>query len=108
MSVGDTFGVGFTGLTEPEKLRRAAQELESVVIGQLLGAMRRTVPEGGLFEKSAANDIFQSLLDTELARATAEKSPFGLAEALERSLADRFKETPPATESENAGFRRVG
>ena len=80
------FPAGFQGLPDRDRLTAAAKELESVVISQLLSTMRNTVPEGGLFEKSAADDIFRSMLDTELARVASEKSPFGLAEKIVEQL----------------------
>ena len=62
MTIERTLGIGFQGLTEEQQLQRAARELEGVVIAQLLGAMRKTVPEGGLFGRfhlfnDAANDV---------------------------------------------------
>jgi flagellar protein FlgJ len=80
------FGPGFAALPERERLARAARELEAVVVAQLLASMRRTVPEGGLFERSPAEDVFQSMLDGEMARKVADRSPFGLADAVARQL----------------------
>ncbi|GJM44470.1 MAG: hypothetical protein DHS20C21_13120 [Gemmatimonadota bacterium] len=100
--MSEIFGAGFDGLSEQGRLRKTAQELESVVLTQLMAAMRNTVPEGGLFEKSAADDIFRSMLDGELARVTAEKSPFGLAEA----IVDRFEKSVKGTESLTESMNR--
>lgn len=99
MSIQEIFGAGFAGMTEEKQVRKAATELEAIVVAQLLGAMRKTVPEGSLFEKSASNEIFRSLLDVELARETAQKSPFGLADAIVkefRTVREAAGEPPPA------------
>ncbi|HMB70812.1 MAG TPA: rod-binding protein, partial [bacterium] len=92
-----TFGVGFQGLSESRRLRKTAEELEAVVLAQLLSTMRNTVPEGGLFEKSAADDIFRSMFDQELARVMAEKSPFGLADEIVERFENRIKDDTPPT-----------
>jgi flagellar protein FlgJ len=91
-------GPGFAGLSERAKLERAARELEAIVVTQLLSTMRRTVPDGGLLEKSATEDLFRSLLDGEMARVTGEKSPFGLAKTVLAQFENRFKEEPAGTE----------
>ena len=75
-------GLGFRGLPERERLARAAKELEAVVVSQLFETMRKTVPDGGLIERSAAEDVFRTMLDGELARVVADRSPFGLAQKI--------------------------
>jgi Rod binding domain-containing protein len=91
VSIREIFGAGFSGLSERERVQRAARELESVVVANLLSAMRKTVPSGGLFEESASDEIFRSMLDTELSRACAEKSPFGLADAVMKSMEKKLE-----------------
>ena len=95
------FGPGFSGLGRPDQLRRVATEFEAVVLAQLLSGLRKTVPKGGLFGQSASEEIFQSMLDSELARVTAERSPFGLADAMVKRFAGEptAPENPRATES---------
>lgn len=100
MSADAVFGAGFSGLSERERLARCAKELESVVVSQLFATMRKTVPDGGFLEKSAAEDIFRTMLDGELSRVVADRSPFGLADAiareLSRSLPGAEEAAPPA------------
>jgi len=78
----EIFGAGFAALPEGQRLQRVAQELEAVVLTQLLSAMRTTVTESDMLEKAPGHDVFRSLLDGELARETARRSPFGLADAI--------------------------
>lgn len=94
-------GPGFAALPERERLVRTAQELEAVVITQLMESMRGSVPESGLFEKSAADDIFRSMLDGELARTVAEKSPFGLADAIVARFQDQVQNDAPSAETKS-------
>ena len=89
MSGNEIFGIGFGGLDERTRLRRAAQELEGVVLAQLMSAMRETVPDGGFLGSSATQDLFRSMLDAEIARDAATRSPFGLADALVADLESR-------------------
>lgn len=81
------FDAGFRGMSRQAQVDKCAKELEAVVISQLFQTMRNTVPDGGLIGKSAADDIFRSMLDGELSRAVADRSPFGLAKALSKELA---------------------
>jgi peptidoglycan hydrolase FlgJ len=97
--IDGVLGPGFSGMNERGKLQRTAQELEAVVVTQLLQSMRDSVPEGGLFEKSAADDVFRSMLDGELARVVAKKSPFGLADAIMDRLGKGLQEADAAAES---------
>lgn len=110
MTIQRTFGIGFDGLTQEQKLQRTARELEAVLIAQLLGAMRKTVPEGGLFGQTASAKLFRTLLDTELARDVADKSPFGLADAVTGSLAEEVKKTQEKAEAqgEKSLLQRTG
>jgi flagellar protein FlgJ len=118
VTVDPMFGPGFSGLTERAQLERAARELESVVVNQLFTTMRKSVPKSGLVEESPATEMFRSMLDTELARVAAEKSPFGLADAIVARFTreDAVKpgsETAEAPSKDTAaalrpGFRRIG
>jgi peptidoglycan hydrolase FlgJ len=49
------------------KLKQTAQQLEGVFVEHLFKAMRETVPEGGLVDGGAGEEIFTSLLDRHLA-----------------------------------------
>ncbi len=95
MSADAVFGAGFSGLTERERLARCAKELESVVVSQLFATMRKTVPDGGFLDKSPAEDIFRTMLDGELSRVVADRSPFGLADAITRELSRSVPEADP-------------
>ncbi len=128
MTIDSMMGPAFAGLSEKAKLERAARELEGVLLSQLLSTMRRSVPESGLVPESAASEMFRSMLDDELARSTAAKSPFGLAKAIvdsfertvapgpgvdarvktEHVLAEATREPTAAGTSARAPFRRIG
>ncbi|HVP15600.1 MAG TPA: rod-binding protein [Terriglobales bacterium] len=80
------------------QLRRMAHELEGVFLNQLFQAMRASVPQGGLVEEGAGEEMFRSLLDEQVAREAAARDERGLGEALFRQLARRLaakEETGP-------------
>jgi len=70
-----------------QKLRESSEEFESLFIMEMFKAMRKAVPEGGLFEKSMATDMFQEMIDMETARAAAGKG-MGIATAMYQQMAD--------------------
>ena len=52
---------------------------------QMYKQMRKTVPEGGLFEKSPAREIFEDMLDEEIINNAKERG-IGIADILYRQL----------------------
>lgn len=67
-------------------LRKACAEFEAQMTNQLLSAMRKTIPTDGLFKKSYGEDMFQSMLDQELATQTSQGAGTGFGEALYKQL----------------------
>jgi Rod binding domain-containing protein len=68
------------------KLRRVCKEFESIFTYEILKSMRRTVEKGDLFHGGQGEEIYESLLDQELAKSIAGKGPHSLAEQLYRQL----------------------
>ncbi|MFN8179504.1 MAG: rod-binding protein [bacterium] len=97
------FGAGFAGLSPQQRLEKTAKELEAVVVSQVFSAMRKTVPDSGLFEKSEADDIFRTMLDDQLARVVADKGPFGLAKAVTKELGQELAKSGATSPSEAVG-----
>jgi len=73
---------------DPEKLKDAAQQFEAVFIQQMFKAMRDSVPEGGLFEKGNADDIYAQMQDAEAAKIMAQQGGIGLADLMIKQLLD--------------------
>lgn len=71
---------------DKEKLMEACKDLESVFINQVFDNMRRTVPEGGLFEKSFAMSTYESMLFEEYSKQISRTSSIGIAELLYQHL----------------------
>jgi flagellar protein FlgJ len=75
---------------DQSKLRALSQEFEGLFLKQMLDAMRKSVPRGGLLESSLAEETFTSMLDERLASEAARRSQGGLGDALYRQLARRL------------------
>lgn len=69
-----------------KKLKEACQELESVLVYQMIRAMRSTVPKGGLIDEGFGGEVFESMLDEEFARQMAKTGSTGLADLILRQL----------------------
>lgn len=80
-------------------LRRAAREMEAIFVQQLLKAMRETVPEGGLVERSQGEELFTGLMDERIAADTSAQWKRGLGDAIYRALRHRAGLDAPAAPS---------
>ncbi len=63
-------------------LRESTREFEAIYMMEMMKSMRKTIPEGGLFEKDVADNIYEEMLDMEYARQTAQGKGMGLGEAM--------------------------
>jgi len=70
-----------------ESLKESSKEFETMFVMEMYKAMRKAVPEGGLFEKSNATEIFQEMLDMELAKESTKTQSMGLADAMYNQMA---------------------
>lgn len=75
---------GGTTKTE-EELKSVAREFESILIYKMVSAMRATVPKSELFG-SFSMDMFESMMDQELANEMARGKGIGLSEMIYKQL----------------------
>ncbi|BBB91542.1 MAG TPA: rod-binding protein [Methylomusa anaerophila] len=68
------------------KLKQACRDMEAVFLNIMLTRMRATVPKSGLLGDNKEENIYQSLLDTELTKNMAQAGGIGLADMLYRQL----------------------
>ena len=69
-------------------LEQLCQDFESLFISSLFRQMRQTIPdEEGIFGRSSDMDLYQDMMDTEIAREMARKGGLGLG----RSMYDYFR-----------------
>lgn len=71
---------------EEASLKDACRQLEAVFWQQLLRAMRRTIPAGGLLGRSYARDVYTDLLDEQYALILAGQERAGLGRLLYEQL----------------------
>jgi Rod binding domain-containing protein len=70
----------------PEEVHEAAKQFETYFLGHLMSAMRRTVPDDGLFEGGFSGDVYTEMLDQEYAKMATDYGGIGLAAMLEQQL----------------------
>ncbi len=66
----------------PEKLQKISEEFEALLIQSMFKAMRRTIPEGGLFEKKTSHRIYEEMMDAEISKALARRRDLGIADTI--------------------------
>jgi murein DD-endopeptidase MepM/ murein hydrolase activator NlpD len=74
------------------ELKRAAKEFESLFIYEMLKAMRKTIPEDGLFQGMTGKDTYTAIMDQQLASAMAERGGLGIADIIYRQMMPTIKE----------------
>jgi len=85
---------------QKQQLWQASQELEAIFLQQMVSAMQRTVPrDDGVLKRSQAEELFQNMLDEELAKVMAESGEMGLAKTLYEQLVQSLEEKEKAKES---------
>lgn len=88
-----------------DALRQASRQFEAVFINQMITAMRKTVGDGGLLNKSNGEEIFEGMLDEEWSKKLANKTgPNSLSEILYNQLSVRLG----LDEKSNAGAGESG
>lgn len=68
------------------ELRHAARQFEAVLLRQLVSAMRRSAPKGGLGSGGGASGQYLAMFDQVLADHMAETGGIGLADVISRGL----------------------
>lgn len=86
--------------SEQERITKAAQEFEGMLLEQLMQGMRKTVEPSGLFgQQDQSRSTFEYLMDQAvIAKAVKAGKGLGLAPQMERLWASR-KGNPPAPEN---------
>ncbi len=53
--------------------------------------MRKTVPEGGLFEKDMASELYKEMMDMEIAKSSASGKGIGIGEAMYQQMKGKIE-----------------
>lgn len=71
---------------EKAKLKEVCKDMEAVYLNLMLSKMRATVPKSKLMGDSSQEEMFRSLLDSEMTKNLAKAGGIGLADMLYRQL----------------------
>jgi len=96
-----------TPTPEEQRLRAATKQLESVFVQQLFKAMRDTVPQDGLTDGGAGEDIFTGLMDEKVAAHVPEQWQRGIGESLYRQLREALPRANHGAASSAADDKRI-
>lgn len=77
------------GSASGDDLKKACADFEAIFLQEVFKAMRRTVPDGGLFPSSLSREIFEGFLDEAISRESAKRNEVGLARLLYHQLKGR-------------------
>jgi peptidoglycan hydrolase FlgJ len=69
-----------------QSLRQSCRDFEAIYVQEMHKAMRKTVPDGGLFEKDMADGLYREMLDMEMAKTSAAGKGNGIGEAMYQQL----------------------
>ena len=87
-------------------LKQAAKQFETYFVQHMFKTMRESVEKSDLMSSDAA-DTFQDMLDKEFATRMAERGTLGLANMLEKQLAQRTPSTQDVLEQRGLPVRPV-
>ena len=76
---------------DDKKLKEACRDFESILLNQMLSAMRKAIPKDGLFKKSLCMDIYESMYDQYLSKEIAQEKGIGMRDMLYKDLYDKNK-----------------
>jgi len=86
-------------------LKKACIEFESIFVAYLMKEMRSTIPKSGLISGGKAEEIYTSMLDSELAKEIALNGGIGLSTRLYEQLSEKFEDTKSKAEKVNNGLK---
>ena len=86
-----------------DDLKRVAADFESLFFGMLLKQMRQSVKKSEVFHGGRGEEIFQSLLDQEIAKKSAHSQPLGIARILYERYADHVRASEQMSSSNFPG-----
>jgi peptidoglycan hydrolase FlgJ len=92
---------------DEHRLRAVAKQLEGVFVQQLFKAMRETIPQDGLTDGGAGEEIFTGLMDERMASHVPNQWDRGIGESLYRQLRAALPPANPAPAASGADAKRI-
>jgi flagellar protein FlgJ len=85
---------------DEKELKKACQEFESLMLDMIFKQMRSTVIKSDLIKEDPGREIFESMLDEELAEQASKAGGIGLADSLYKQLSRQYgRKTQPVDEN---------
>lgn len=75
-----------TGAKQPEKLHKAAQQFEALLIGEMLKSAHEAGSDGWLGGESTGDESAMDMAESQLANALSSGKGIGLASVIERAM----------------------
>jgi peptidoglycan hydrolase FlgJ len=100
-------GTPATPSPEEQKLRAVTKQLEGVFVQQLFKAMRETVPQDGLTDGGAGEEVFTGLMDEKIAAHVPDHWERGIGESLYRQLRAAMPPANPGAAPAAADDKRI-
>ena len=75
-----------SGTKDSERLKQACEDFESIFVDFMLQQMRQTVPQNDLFGGGSAEQLYTSMMDSELAKSISHQRGLGLADQMYRQM----------------------
>jgi flagellar protein FlgJ len=75
-----------TTLTEDQKIAEASRQFEAILLRQILSATQKPVIQSKYADTSTASQIYQDLVNNQLAQTISKTGAFGLADTFEQQL----------------------
>ena len=76
--------------SDPEAMKAACKDFESLFVNIMMKEMRDTVPQNEIFGGGAAEKLYTSMLDAEVAKHVSKHRGIGLANLLYDQMSHKF------------------
>jgi flagellar protein FlgJ len=83
-----------------EKLKKVCADFEALLMARMLKLMRQSIPQNGLLGNGPGKEIYQDLMDQELAKNISQRGGVGLGNVLYRQVLQREEKARAAGRKE--------
>jgi flagellar protein FlgJ len=77
---------GNTKISESDKVKESARQFEAILLRQILSESRKTVIKSSDEGDSNEKDIYNDMIDNQMADSISRSGSFGLAKSIEKQL----------------------
>jgi peptidoglycan hydrolase FlgJ len=77
---------GNPNVSESDKIKESCRQFEAILLRQILGAARKTIITSPDKQDSTETDIYNDMINNQMADSISRSGSFGLAKSLENQL----------------------